>query len=118
MPEETEVTAPKNYKLTTTLPAVKIPGYAQLLDLDVIVDRVEFLLASGQVVVDWAVAPASDDTIAEPKSIDASKALLPQTPPFVLDALQQFFDVALPKLMAGYLKSKEPPKPEEIPDAS
>jgi hypothetical protein len=89
----------------TTLQGVKLPGYAQLLNLT-ISSQLEFL-ADNRCVARWSISPESDQTLAEPKVIDSGTSIIDQAPQFVLDAHQAFFDAAMPTLLLDCLRKLE-----------
>lgn len=90
---------------------IKLPGYAQELSLDVIVEKLEFL-EDGRCVAHWTIAPESDTSTIQPKPIDTGVNVLDTVPEYVVDAHAKFFAAVRPALMANYIKSKMPPEPK------
>jgi hypothetical protein len=94
----------------STLKAIILPGYAQPQNLTVTA-QLEFL-PDNRCIARWSIAPEADKSGIKPKEIDAGVSVIPQTPQFVLDAHQAFFDYAMPALMQSYVE-RHLPKVEE-----
>lgn len=80
------------------LKSTTIPGYAQPLDLNLSITRLDFQ-PKGQVLATWALAPTGTSTVA----LATGTIELPEAPPFVDNAHQKFLELSYKELLSNYL---------------